>query len=92
MAKEKTVSLEQLLSAADPKKLVADLPFEDCLRLLEELVGAVERGSLPLERAILSYEKGAVLVEHLREALTRAEERLKLLKRDRNGKIVEVEK
>ncbi len=92
MAKEKEVTLEQLLAAADPKKAIQSLPFEECLKLLEELVGAVERGSLPLERAIMSYEKGAVLVEHLRSALTKAEERLKVLKRGSSGEVVEEKK
>ena len=87
MAKEKQITLEELLASSDPKKMISTLAFEDTLKLLEELVVAVERGSLPLERAILSYEKGAVLVEHLRAALSGAEERLKVLKKNKSGSI-----
>lgn len=89
MAKEKTTTIDILLEADDAAKLLEGVPFEHSLQLLEELVAAVERGSLPLERAIQSYEKGAQLVNHLRAVLTKAEGRLATLKKDRSGQITE---
>lgn len=89
MAKEKEITIETLLEAKDPAKLLQELPFEQSLHLLETLVAAVERGALPLERSIQSYEKGALIVEHLRETLTKAEARLATLKRGKGGEIVE---
>ena len=77
MAKE--ITIEQLLSSKDPKAVVAALPFEQAIRLLEELVVSVESGSLPLDQAIDSYEKGVAVVEHLRALLNGAEEKLKVL-------------
>lgn len=91
MAKDKEISVEILLTSDDPKTVIEKLSFEDALKLLEELVSSVERGSLPLERSIASYEKGVALVEHLRGVLGRAEEKLKVLKRDKNGRIEVVE-
>jgi exodeoxyribonuclease VII small subunit len=75
------VSLETLLSGGDLSAEVAKLNFEEGLRLLEALVGAVESGSLPLERAVTSYEGGSRLVEHLRTLLSGAEERIRVLQK-----------
>ena len=75
-----TVSVEKIL-AADGQELVAKLPFEAGLKLLEQLVATVEGGSLPLEQAIVAYERGATLVVHLRGLLTGAEEKLRILQR-----------
>ena len=74
------VTLKALFEAQDPKALIAALSFEDGIKLLEELVAKVESGSLALESALSGYERGAVLVEHLKSHLQRAEARLKTLK------------
>ena len=83
------VTLELLLESKDPEKLISDLPFEQAMQLLEQLVRAVERGSLPLEASIQSYERGALLVTQLRNVLSGAEARLKVLSKGKSG--VEVE-
>jgi len=77
MAKE--LSLKDLLTKENAEELVKDLDFEQGLKLLEELVEKVESGSLPLEKAVASYERGVALVERLRNLLSGAEERLKVL-------------
>lgn len=77
----KEITVENLLGAKDLEKAVSALSFEEGIKLLEELVVMIERGSLPLERSILSYERGALLVEHLRAMLSKAEERLQVLKK-----------
>lgn len=87
MDKQKTVTLTDLLSGKI--KDFSTVTFEDGVKCLEELVSKVEGGSLPLEDAINSYEKGIALSNHLRSLLTRADERLKLLKKDGTQEEVE---
>ena len=74
------LTLKALLSASDVKKKVKDLSFENGMELLEELVEKVETGSLALDQAISSYERGVLLVEALRNQLQGAEAKLEKLK------------
>lgn len=75
-----TVTLKDFLDGKKEKAL-AGLSFEQAIKLLEELVSGVESGTLPLDKAILSYEKGVNLVTHLRSLLAGAEEKLKVLQK-----------
>jgi len=75
----KQITLAELLKAGDPAAIIKDLSFEAGLKLLEELVSKVEAGSLPLDQAIASYEKGAKVIEQLRSLLSGAEQKIKLL-------------
>ena len=58
------------------------LSFEDALGLLEEVVSAVEAGTLSLDQSIGAYERCSQLVAHLRALLSKAEEKLKVLGED----------
>jgi len=40
---------------------VNDMSFEDALRELEQVVGKLERGEVPLDDSIALYERGALL-------------------------------
>jgi len=75
----KDVSLEAVLAGEIPDEQLRGLTFEQSLKLLEQVVAAVENGSLPLDGAIGAYEKGSVLVQHLRKLLAGAEEKLRVL-------------
>jgi len=79
--KTKKIILQELLAsdAGTAEKLLSDLPFEEAMRLLEELVTSVESGSLPLEQSLRSYESGVVVINHLKKLLSGAEERLVVL-------------
>jgi exodeoxyribonuclease VII small subunit len=77
--KDVTVTLEGLLSGDVSAAQVSELSFEQALKLLEEVVVSVESGSLPLDRAIGSYEKGTHLIQQLRKLLSGAEEKLRVL-------------
>jgi exodeoxyribonuclease VII small subunit len=77
--KDVTVTLEGLLSGDVSAAQVTELSFEQALKLLEEVVVSVESGSLPLDRAIGSYEKGTHLIQQLRKLLSGAEEKLRVL-------------
>ncbi len=73
------VTLESVLSGESSDEQLRGLSFEQALKLLEEVVASVENGTLPLDRAIGSYEKGSVLVQYLRKLLAGAEEKLRVL-------------
>lgn len=75
----KKITLEQFIASDNAESLLSKLSFEDGLALLEELVGKVESGSLSLDNAMLSYEKGSKLIDQLRGLLSGAEEKLKIL-------------
>jgi exodeoxyribonuclease VII small subunit len=79
VGKEIAVTLESLLSGEVSEAQVGALSFEQALKLLEEVVTSVESGSLPLDRAIGSYEHGTALIKHLRQLLAGAEEKLRVL-------------
>lgn len=78
----KKTSLDELLTAADNDKVIKGLSFEEGIKLLEELVGRIESGTLSLDKAIQSYEHGTKLVEKLRTLLAGAEEKLKILQKN----------
>jgi exodeoxyribonuclease VII small subunit len=78
-SKDVAVTLEALLSGEVSEDQVNALSFEQALKLLEEVVTSVESGSLPLDRAIGSYERGTSLIKHLRKLLSGAEEKLRVL-------------
>ncbi len=73
------ISLEDIMQGRVTTEQVAKLSFEEALILLEGVVAAVESGSLPLDQAIGSYERGIQLVQHLRALLSGAEEKLRVL-------------
>ena len=53
--------------------------YEEALAELEGLVGAMERGEMPLDRLLESYRRGAELLALCRSRLTAIEEQVKVL-------------
>lgn len=47
--------------------------FEQQMGELEQLVGRLERGEMPLEEALVAFERGMKLVAGCKEELARAE-------------------
>ena len=76
MAKE--LSIKELVET-DTAPDFTSVPFEKGLKLLEELVQGVEAGTLPLEKSIRAYERGALLMNYLKGLLEGAEQKLKVL-------------
>lgn len=77
----KTLGFEDMLADKAEAK-IHELSFEEGLKLLEELVAKVESGSLPLDRSVLAYERGVLLMEHLRGLLAGAEKKLQVLQKN----------
>lgn len=53
--------------------------FEAALRELEELVQYMEKGDLPLEKSLETFERGVRLTRLCQDHLNKAEQRVKLL-------------
>ncbi len=84
---EPKITAEQLLGKKDIKKTLSKLKFEEGMELLEDLVGKVESGRLPLDRSLEAYELASELVTFLRSLLSDAEGKLKLLQENSAGEI-----
>ncbi len=60
--------------------------FEECLQRLEEVVGQLERGDIPLEQALKLFEEGVQLSNSCRKELEEAEGKVEILLKQ-NGKL-----
>jgi exodeoxyribonuclease VII small subunit len=61
----------------NPKSKPAD--FEESLAELESLVGRLERGDLPLDEALKTFERGVELTRHCQAALKTAQQKVEIL-------------
>ena len=68
-----------------PMTDVAEMSFEDALRELEQVVGQLERGEVPLDQSIALYERGAALKARCEAKLKEAEEKVAKLTLDGEG-------
>ncbi|KMK52002.1 exodeoxyribonuclease VII small subunit [[Actinobacillus] muris] len=64
--------------------------FETTLKELEEIVGRLEAGDLPLEDALNEFETAIKLVQQGQERLQKAEQRIQiLLNKDDNSPLAD---
>ena len=61
-------------------QIVANMTFEEAMAALEAVVGALEKGEVPLEQSIDLYERGAALKAHCADKLRDAEARVELIR------------
>jgi len=54
-------------------KEIAKMSFEEALQALEQVVGQLEGGQVPLEQSIALYERGDALKKHCEARLGEAE-------------------
>ncbi len=64
---------------------IQDMSFEQAMKELEEVVGRLERGEVPLEESIALYERGAALKKQCEDKLKRAEEKVAAITLDAEG-------
>ena len=60
--------------------------FEECLTRLEKIVNELEKGELPLEKALALFEEGVQLSSSCRKELDEAEGKIEILMKQ-NGKL-----
>jgi len=61
--------------------------FETSLKELEKIVGELEKGELPLENQLKSFEKGVGLSRECMKRLEEIEKRVELLMQSSEGKL-----
>ncbi len=71
-----------------PEKKETKLSFEAGMERLEQIVKELEEGDLPLERSLELFEEGMNLSEACRRQLEEAENKVELLVKKSDGKIV----
>ncbi len=60
--------------------------FEECLQRLEKIVDELERGDIPLEKALTLFEEGMQLSGSCRKELDEAEGKVEILLKQ-NGRL-----
>lgn len=60
--------------------------FEECMERLEQIVAELEKGDVPLDRALELFEEGTKLSGSCRKELEEAEGKIEILLK-RNGKL-----
>ncbi|HEX41737.1 MAG TPA: exodeoxyribonuclease VII small subunit [Phycisphaerales bacterium] len=60
---------------------MANLSFEDAIKELTGIVGAIEQGEVSLQDSLQQYEKGMALIQHCRGILRTAERRIEEISR-----------
>lgn len=64
--------------------------FEDAMKKLEEIVGKMEKGDMPLNDSLKMFEEGIKLTRFCSQELSKAEKKVELLTRDTKGELVAV--
>ena len=65
----------------------ADITFEDAAEKLETIVEAMESEELPLEKLLVQYEEGTMLVKVCESKLQAAEKRITQLEENLEGEL-----
>ena len=64
-----------------------EMQFEEAFKRLEAIVGNLESGDLSLEESMKLFEEGIRLTEACKSRLEDAEQKIKLLLKDSDGKL-----
>lgn len=70
-----------------PKPATPD--FEAALSELEQIVLRLEQGEMSLEESLRQFERGVELTRGCQKALRQAEQKIRVLAKNRDGEIVE---
>jgi exodeoxyribonuclease VII small subunit len=63
-----------------------NVKFEECLQRLEQIVAELERGDIPLDKALSLFEEGVKLSNSCRQELESAEGKVEVLLKQ-SGKL-----
>lgn len=78
---------EQPARGSEADIAIDTLPFDRALSQLQEAVGRLEAGGLPLEESIALYERGVALHDHCARLLSGAELRVQRLLEQTGGAL-----
>lgn len=68
-----------------------EMPFEDSLARLEEIVDTMEKGDMSLKDLMAAYSEGVTLAQSCAKALDRAEKTMDIMVQENQGKAEERE-
>ncbi len=74
---------------AKPTQPASAFDFERALAELETLVESLERGDLPLEEALKTFERGVELTRHCQTSLRAAQQKVEILLKRGSQSVVE---
>ncbi len=74
-----------------PDEAAVALSYEAATGRLEEIVKSLEGGTLSLEESLSLYEEGVALVRRCSTELSKAEQKVKVLRRNAEGNIQPVD-
>ena len=60
-------------------KIAPPASYEAALEELEQLVGSIESGQMPLDQLLVGYQRGAVLLAFCRDRLEAVQDQIKVL-------------
>ena len=66
---------------------MAEKKFETALARLEEIVGELEKGDIPLEQSLKLFEEGIKLSRICNKRLEEAERKVEILIKDKDGVV-----
>ena len=66
-------------TAATPPTPALPDNYESALQELEQLVGQLESGQMPLDQLLAGYQRGAALLGYCRDKLQAVEDQIKVL-------------
>ncbi len=66
-------------TAAPPSGVAAPANYEVALQELEALIARMDAGDLPLDELLVSYQRGAALLQFCRDKLQAIEDQVKVL-------------
>ena len=76
--------IKKVLQVSESDQFAGPAPksFEHAMAELEQLVGQMEAGALPLEASVTAYQRGAELVRFCNAQLERVDQQVKVLEGD----------
>ncbi|MBE7055937.1 MAG: exodeoxyribonuclease VII small subunit [Ruminococcaceae bacterium] len=67
------------------------LSFEEAVAALEDIIGKMESGNMPLEESIEYFKKGTELIKHCDKILDKYEKMITIVTPDADGEVKEEE-
>ena len=71
------------------KKVNSEMTFESAMARLEEIVNQLDGGKATLDDSLKLYEEGIALVRLCSDRLDKAEQKIKIIRRDASGNVAE---
>ena len=64
------------------------MTFEDAMHELENLVNALDKGDISLDKAIAAYDRGSKLKDHCEKKLNEAKMKVEIIQLSENKEII----